>query len=88
MNKAPCQRLHGLRFEPGTAANRTGFKAQGNADRSQHGGFGMTPAFVSAPFVRSVWPCALNTVPFAAVPGAKRNPCKRWQGALFIGVLT
>ena len=48
----------------------------------------MTPAFVRAPFVRSVWPCALNTARFAAVPGSKRNPCERWQGALFIGVLT
>ena len=32
MNKAPCQRSHGLRFEPGTAANRAVFKAQGHAD--------------------------------------------------------
>ena len=32
MNKAPCQRSHGLRFEPGTAANRTVFKAQGHVD--------------------------------------------------------
>ena len=31
--KAPCQRSHGLRFEPGTAANRTVFKAQGHTDR-------------------------------------------------------
>ena len=70
MNKAPCQRSHGLRFEPGTAANRTVFKAQGHTDRT-------------------LWPCALlNTVQFAAVPGSKRNPCERWQGALFIGVLT
>ena len=26
MNKAPCQRPHGLRFEPRTAANRAVFK--------------------------------------------------------------
>ena len=32
--------------------------------------------------------CALNTVQFAAVSGSKRDPCERWQGALFIGVLT
>ena len=32
MNKAPCQRSHGLRFEPGTAANRTVFKAHGHTD--------------------------------------------------------
>ena len=30
MNKAPCQRSHALRFEPGTAANRAVFKAQGH----------------------------------------------------------
>ena len=35
MNKAPCQRSHGLRFEPGTAANRTVFKAQGHTDRTK-----------------------------------------------------
>ena len=70
------------------------FKAHGNADyttghtRSQLGGFGMTPAFVRAPLVQSALPCALNTARFAAVPGSKRNPCERWQGALFIGVLT
>ena len=32
MNKAPCQRSHGLRLEPGTAANRTLFKPQGHTD--------------------------------------------------------
>ena len=32
MNLAPCQRSHGLRFEPGTEANRAVFKAQGHAD--------------------------------------------------------
>ena len=67
MNKAPCQRSHGLRFEPGMAANRAVFKPQGRGDWT-------------------AWPCALNTVQFAAVPGSKRNPCERWQGALFIGV--
>ena len=35
MNKAPCQRSHGLRFEPGTAANRTAFKEQGHTDRTK-----------------------------------------------------
>ena len=35
MNKAPCQHSHGLRFEPGTAANRTVFKAQGHTDRTK-----------------------------------------------------
>ena len=37
MNKAPCQRSHGLRFEPGTAANLTVFKAQGHTDRTVQG---------------------------------------------------
>ena len=32
MNLAPCHRSHGLRFEPGTAANRAVFEAQGHAD--------------------------------------------------------
>ena len=31
-NLTPCQRSHGLRFEPGTAANRALFKAQSRAD--------------------------------------------------------
>ena len=46
------------------------------------------PQIYGHPAVRSVWPCALNTVQFAADPGSKSNPCERWQGALFIGVLT
>ena len=37
MNKAPCQRSHGLRFEPGTVANRAVFKAQGHADWTSEG---------------------------------------------------
>ena len=32
MNMTPCQRSHGLRFEPGTAATRAVFKPQGHAD--------------------------------------------------------
>ena len=47
----------------------------------------MTPAFVRAPYVQPVWPCALNTVQFAAVPGSKRNQCERWQGVKLVGVL-
>ena len=35
MNKAPRQRSHGLRFEPGTAANWTVFKAQDHTARTQ-----------------------------------------------------
>ena len=31
-----CQRSHGLRFEPGTAANRAVFKAQGYTDRNPY----------------------------------------------------
>ena len=38
------------------------------------------------PYVQSARPCALNTARFATVPGSKRNPCERWQGAKLIGV--
>ena len=41
----------------------------------------------SRPFVQSAWPCALNKAQFAADPGSKRNPCERWKGAYFVGVL-
>ena len=51
-------------------------------------GFGMTPAFVRAPFVQSAWPCALNTARFASVPGSQHNPCEHSQGAKLVGVLT
>ena len=38
-------------------------------------------------FFQSAWPCGLNTARFVAVPGSKRNPCERWQGASLISVL-
>ena len=34
-NNDSCQRSHGLRFEPGTAATRAVFKPQGNNDSCQ-----------------------------------------------------
>ena len=45
-----------------------------------------SPSFVLLLSMQSAWPCALNTARFATVPGSKRNPCERWQGAKFISV--
>ena len=45
MNKATCQRSHGLRFESGTAANRAVFKAQSHADWTQSSQCGLVAYF-------------------------------------------